>query len=81
MLGSLIPDSVTGLDFAPTALFTVLALDAVRDLRGDAPTLVLAVLSALAVTVGLHLWHRDALPSILGGTATHVNLASTLFAR
>ncbi len=48
LLGSLIPDSVTGLDFALTALFTVLALDAVRDLRGDKPTPVLAVFSALA---------------------------------
>ncbi|MFC9745061.1 AzlC family ABC transporter permease [Streptomyces niveus] len=47
LLGSLIPDSVTGLDFALTALFTVLALDAVRDLRGDVPTPVLAALSAL----------------------------------
>ncbi|MFB6877839.1 AzlC family ABC transporter permease [Streptomyces sp. NPDC056323] len=48
LLGSLVPDSVTGLDFALTALFTVLALDAIRDLRGDVPTPVLAVLSALA---------------------------------
>lgn len=48
LLGSLVPDSVTGLDFALTALFAVLALDAVRDLRGDVPTPVLAVLSALA---------------------------------
>lgn len=46
--GSLVPDSVSGLDFALTALFTVLALDAVRDLRGDLPTPALAVLSALA---------------------------------
>ncbi|MFD4633333.1 AzlC family ABC transporter permease [Streptomyces sp. NPDC058284] len=48
LLGSLIPQSVTGLDFALTALFTVLSLDAVRDLRGDVPTPVLALLSALA---------------------------------
>ncbi|MCQ8771034.1 AzlC family ABC transporter permease [Streptomyces telluris] len=48
LLGSLIPDSVTGLDFALTAMFTVLALDAVRDLRGDMPTPALALLSALA---------------------------------
>ncbi|WP_327296881.1 MULTISPECIES: AzlC family ABC transporter permease [unclassified Streptomyces] len=48
LLGSLIPAGVTGLDFALTALFTVLALDAVRDLRGDLPTPVLAALSALA---------------------------------
>ncbi|MFE0046737.1 AzlC family ABC transporter permease [Streptomyces albireticuli] len=48
LLGSLIPDGVTGLDFALTAMFTVLALDAVRDLRGDLPTPALALLSALA---------------------------------
>lgn len=48
LLGSLIPDSVTGLDFALTALFTVLALDAVNDRRGDLPTPVLALFSALA---------------------------------
>ncbi|WP_399088685.1 AzlC family ABC transporter permease [Streptomyces sp. BBFR2] len=51
LLGSLIPKSVTGLDFALTALFTVLALDAVRDLRGDPPTPVLALLSALVARV------------------------------
>ncbi|MFJ3617554.1 AzlC family ABC transporter permease [Streptomyces iakyrus] len=48
LLGSLVPDGVTGLDFALTALFVVLALDAVRDLRGDLPTPLLALLSALA---------------------------------
>ncbi|MEU0742660.1 AzlC family ABC transporter permease [Streptomyces sp. NPDC006134] len=48
LLGSLVPDGVTGLDFALTALFTVLALDAVRNLRGDLPTPALALLSALA---------------------------------
>ncbi|MCD9145072.1 branched-chain amino acid transporter permease [Streptomyces albireticuli] len=40
----------------------------------------LAPLIALAVTVGLHLWRRNALLSILAGTAVHVTLASTLFA-
>ncbi|MFI5966450.1 AzlC family ABC transporter permease [Streptomyces asoensis] len=47
LLGSLIPGSVTGLDFALTALFAVLALDALQGLRGDVPTPALAVLSAL----------------------------------
>ncbi|ELS54581.1 putative branched-chain amino acid permease [Streptomyces viridochromogenes] len=47
LLGSLIPHSVNGLDFALTAMFTVLALDAIRDLRGDLPTPVLALLSAV----------------------------------
>ncbi|MFB7666306.1 AzlC family ABC transporter permease [Kitasatospora sp. NPDC056138] len=48
LLGSVVPDSVTGLGFALTALFTVLALDAVRERRDDLPTPVLALLSALA---------------------------------
>ncbi|GED89895.1 branched-chain amino acid transporter permease [Streptomyces sp. 6-11-2] len=40
-----------------------------------------APLMALAVTIGLHLWRRNALLSILGGTTAHVILASTVFAR
>lgn len=48
LLGSLLPDRVTGLEFALTALFAVLALDALRDLRGDLPTPALALFSALA---------------------------------
>ncbi|MEU4171094.1 AzlC family ABC transporter permease [Streptomyces sp. NPDC026665] len=48
LAGALIPAGVTGLDFALTALFTVLALDAVRDLRGDLPTPFLAAACALA---------------------------------
>lgn len=47
LLGALIPEGVTGLDFALTALFTVLALDAVRHLRGDLATPLLALSSAL----------------------------------
>ncbi|TDC11069.1 branched-chain amino acid ABC transporter permease [Streptomyces sp. 8K308] len=48
LLGSLIPEGVTGLEFALTALFAVLALDAVRDRGRDLSTPVLALLSALA---------------------------------
>ncbi|MFE0699719.1 AzlC family ABC transporter permease [Streptomyces sp. NPDC058872] len=51
LLGSLIPEGVTGLDFALTALFTVLALDALRDLRGDLPTPLLALGSALLARI------------------------------
>ncbi|MEV0112896.1 AzlC family ABC transporter permease [Streptomyces sp. NPDC050844] len=46
-LGALIPDGVTGLDFALTALFTVLTIDALRDRREDHSTPALALLSAL----------------------------------
>jgi 4-azaleucine resistance transporter AzlC len=48
LLGSLIPRQVTGLDFALTALFAVLALDAVRERKDDLPTPALALLCALA---------------------------------
>lgn len=48
LLGSMIPDGVTGLDFALTALFVVLAVEAVRERRHDVTTPVLAVLAALA---------------------------------
>ncbi|MFE7311988.1 AzlC family ABC transporter permease [Streptomyces sp. NPDC057555] len=51
LLGSLIPDEVRGLDFSLTALFTVLALDALRDRRGDLATPGLALLSALVARV------------------------------
>ncbi|MFM9678444.1 AzlC family ABC transporter permease [Streptomyces brasiliscabiei] len=47
LLGMVLPGSVTGLDFALTALFAVLALDALRDRRGDVPTPVLALLAAV----------------------------------
>ncbi|MCZ7414849.1 AzlC family ABC transporter permease [Streptomyces sp. WMMC897] len=47
LLGALIPDGVVGLEFALTALFTVLALDALRERRGDLPTPLLALSSAL----------------------------------
>ncbi|MFJ4537931.1 branched-chain amino acid transporter permease [Streptomyces tibetensis] len=41
----------------------------------------LAPSAALGTTVGLHLWRRNALLSILGGTAVHVVLTSTVFSR
>ncbi|MER7584385.1 AzlC family ABC transporter permease [Kitasatospora sp. NPDC097691] len=47
LLGSLIPERVTGLDFAMTALFAVLALEAVAERRDDLPTPLLALLSVL----------------------------------
>ncbi|MFF0463770.1 branched-chain amino acid transporter permease [Streptomyces mexicanus] len=64
----------------PAGVMVILVAYCLRDLpvtetRAGAP------LAALAVTTGLHLWRRNALLSILGGTATHVVLAGTLFAR
>jgi 4-azaleucine resistance transporter AzlC len=72
-LGTVISAHIAGLNFAMTALFAVLAIDAFRA-RRDIPAPVLA----LAATLGLHLWRRNAVLSILGGTAIHVALATGL---
>lgn len=42
------------------------------------PSRAAAPLAALGVTIGVHLWCRNALLSIVVGTATSVILASTL---
>ncbi|MFE7711844.1 branched-chain amino acid transporter permease [Streptomyces sp. NPDC057486] len=63
----------------PAGVMVILLAYCLRDLH---PTEVRAIAppAALAVTIGLHLWRRNALLSILGGTTVHVVLASTLFA-
>ncbi|MFK0290227.1 branched-chain amino acid transporter permease [Streptomyces sp. NPDC090442] len=63
----------------PAGVMVILVAYALRDLPVTQPR-ALAPLAALAVTIGLHLWRRNALLSILGGTAVHVALASTVFA-
>ncbi|PTR21862.1 4-azaleucine resistance transporter AzlC [Rhodococcus sp. OK519] len=50
VVGNAIPMQLAGLDFALTALFVVLAVDAFR-VRSDVPTPVLALLSALVALV------------------------------
>ncbi|MEU1408939.1 AzlD domain-containing protein [Streptomyces sp. NPDC005728] len=64
----------------PAGIMVILVVYCLRDLP-SAHTRVVPSLVALAVTVGLHLWRRNALLSILGGTTVHVVLASTLFSR
>jgi branched-subunit amino acid transport protein AzlD len=63
----------------PAGIMVILVVYCLRDLPLAQPR-VLAPLAALAVTIGLHLWRRNAMLSILGGTAVHVVLASTVFA-
>ncbi|MEU2062441.1 AzlD domain-containing protein [Streptomyces sp. NPDC013455] len=64
----------------PAGVMLILVVYCLRDLPLT-HTRAAAPLIALAVSVGLHLWRRNALLSILGGTAVHVALASTVFAR
>ncbi|MEV7525382.1 AzlD domain-containing protein [Streptomyces sp. NPDC091371] len=63
----------------PAGVMVILVAYCLRDLPLTESRAV-APLVALAVTVALHLWRRNALLSILGGAAVHVALASTVFA-
>lgn len=63
----------------PAGVMVVLVVYCLRDLPVSESRAV-APLAALAVTVGVHLWRRNALLSIFAGTAVHVALASTVFA-
>jgi branched-subunit amino acid transport protein AzlD len=65
----------------PAGIMVILLVYTLRGLSPTAPAAALGVAAALAVTVGLHLWRRNAVLSILGGTAVHVLLASFLLAR
>lgn len=60
----------------PVGVMVILTVYTVRDvsLTDTAPVGI-----ALAATLGLHLWRRNAVLSVLGGTAIHVALASTVF--
>ncbi|MEV4340851.1 AzlD domain-containing protein [Streptomyces sp. NPDC049590] len=63
----------------PGGVMVILVVYCLRDLpvaevRATAPA------AALSVTAGLHLWRRNALLSILGGTAVHIILSSAVFA-
>ncbi|MDH6120930.1 branched-chain amino acid transporter permease [Kitasatospora sp. GAS204B] len=64
----------------PVGVMVILTVYALRDLPLTSPMRAVPTAVALAATLGLHLWRRNAVLSILGGTAVHVALASTLFA-
>ena len=63
----------------PAGVMVILSLYTLRTLPLT-ETRAIAPLVALAVTVGLHLWRRNALLSVFAGTAVCVALSSTFFA-
>jgi len=65
----------------PLGVMVILLAYTLRDLPLADPARALPGIVALAVTVGLHLWRRNAVLSILGGTVVNVALASLLSAR
>ena len=63
----------------PVGVMAILVVHTLRHTAVTAPPYGAAVGIALAVTVALHLWGRNVVLSILGGTAVHVLLASVVF--
>jgi branched-subunit amino acid transport protein AzlD len=62
----------------PLGVMVFLLAYTLRGLPLADPVRALPGILALAATAGLHLWRRNAVLSILGGTAVHVALAATL---
>jgi branched-subunit amino acid transport protein AzlD len=65
----------------PLGVMVILLAYTVRSLPVARPAEALPGILALAATAGLHLWRRNAVISILGGTAVHVALSAALLAR
>jgi branched-subunit amino acid transport protein AzlD len=64
----------------PVGVMAILVVYTLRHTALTVPPYGAAVGLALAATVALHLWRRNVLLSIFGGTALHVFLASVVFA-
>jgi branched-subunit amino acid transport protein AzlD len=60
----------------PAGIMIMLAVYTLRDAPNSDAAHGFAMVAALAVTVALHLWRRNALLSIVGGTLVNVVLAS-----
>jgi branched-subunit amino acid transport protein AzlD len=62
----------------PVGIMTILVFYTVRHVPPAFTPMTTAIAAGFIVTAGLHLWRRNAVLSVLGGTAVHVALASTL---
>jgi branched-subunit amino acid transport protein AzlD len=65
-------------EYMPPGIMVILVFYTVRNTLVSMTPLSIAVAAGLITTAGLHLWRSNATLSILGGTAAHVILASTL---
>jgi branched-subunit amino acid transport protein AzlD len=65
-------------EYMPPGIMVILVFYTVRDTPVSITPLTVAVAAGLITTAGLHLWRSNATLSVLGGTAAHVVLASTL---
>ena len=62
----------------PVGIMTILVFYTVRQVPPALTPITIAVLAGFGVTGVLHFWRRNAVTSVLGGTAVHVTLASSL---
>lgn len=62
----------------PVGVMVMLAIYTLHGAQRQTPREVLFLVIGVAVTAGLHLWRRQALLSILVGTAVYVSLVSAL---
>lgn len=62
----------------PVGIMTILVFYTIRHVPPAITPVTVAITAGLAATAALHLWRRNAVTSVLGGTAIHVVLASTL---
>lgn len=62
----------------PVGVMLMLAIYTLHGAQRDTPREVVFLMIGVAVTAGLHLWRRQALLSILVGTAVYVALMSAL---
>jgi branched-subunit amino acid transport protein AzlD len=61
----------------PVGIMTILVFYTVRNTPAALTPTAAAIAAGLFATASLHLWRRNAILSVLGGTAAHVVLAST----
>lgn len=59
-------------------VMAILVIYCLKDIRFEAHPWGLPSLTALAATVGLHLWKRNPMISILGGTILYMILSRVL---
>jgi branched-subunit amino acid transport protein AzlD len=65
--------------YLPAGLMVILAVYALSHLPGSGGQVGVPAAIALVVTVGLHLWRRHAVLSVLGGTIVYVGLVNVVF--
>lgn len=63
----------------PPAVFGLLVVYSIKDIGGGSPGQGFLQLIGIAVTVGLHLWKRQMLLSIAGGTVFYMFFLQTFF--